>query len=78
MDDILDMEGSTYLDPHDHGGHLENSTQPFIKLRFHQLGVCMSTWTWDPSLWMSFLDYFNIQSTLVHRILVSWTTLALR
>jgi hypothetical protein len=57
VDDILDIDGSIYLDPHDHGGNLEHSIQPFIKLRCHQLGVPMSIWKWDSVLWTSFLDY---------------------
>lgn len=60
VDDPVGMNGSIHLDPHDCGGHLEHSTPLFIELRSHQLGINMSTWTWDPSLWMYFQDYFSI------------------
>lgn len=56
MDDILDINGSIYLDIHDHGENLEHSTQPIFELMCHDFGVYMSTWTWDLGLWMSFFN----------------------
>jgi hypothetical protein len=37
VENILDMDGSTYLDPHDCGGNWESNIQPFITPNSHQL-----------------------------------------
>jgi len=55
------MDGFIYLDLRN-CRHLKHSTQQFIQLKCHQLGVNMSTRTWDPSLWTSFLNYFSLEA----------------
>jgi hypothetical protein len=41
--DIITMDDYIHFYRHEHGGYLEHITQPFIKIRCHQLGVSVST-----------------------------------
>jgi hypothetical protein len=54
VDDLLAIVDSISLDPHDHGGHLEHNSWPFVELKSHQLGISMNVVTWDIGLWMNF------------------------
>jgi hypothetical protein len=57
--EFLDMEGYTYLDPHDQCRYLEHHFWLSIEFQYLHMGVHISTWTWNPCLqWI--LDYFNI------------------
>ena len=58
-DDFLDQNAYIYVDPHDQVGNLEHMTRLSITLQVPQLGGHISIWTWDPSLGVSSLDYFN-------------------
>jgi hypothetical protein len=66
VDDFFNMARSIYLDPHDNVRHLEHHSQPSVELRYFPWRVNTSTWTWDPSLWMSSLDYFSIVVSTLH------------
>lgn len=66
VDVFLDIEGSICLDPYDRGKHLEPRFQFGIELMYPQWGVKLSTWTWDPILWMSSLDSFSISIVISH------------
>jgi hypothetical protein len=75
VDEFLDMDGSIYLDPHECVRHLEHHSLLGIELMYFQWGVNINTWTWDLSLWMNSLDYFNVEvSTCTWNL----ATLALR
>jgi hypothetical protein len=55
VDKFSDMDGSIYLDPHDHGRNLEHHFQLTIESSIKRRKINMRTWTWDLGLWMRFL-----------------------
>jgi hypothetical protein len=43
VDDVLDMNGFIFLDPHDYNVNSEHNTQPIVLLKLLQWGINMST-----------------------------------
>ena len=47
--DFADMEGSTYLDPHDQCRSVEYHFQLVLEFKYISCGFHMNTWAWDPN-----------------------------
>lgn len=78
VDDLLDMDGSIYLDLHGCSEHLEHITSLRVIIWelawaprhgtlcssfLEYFNVATDTWTWALRLWISLWDYFNIEAS---------------